>query len=326
MPDRTSQNLQDEQAPSPSVTIPPEEVEAELQRLLSSPAFRNAPRHCRFLKFAVRKALDGEGQTVKEYLIGLEVFDRPANYDPASDQIVRAEARRLRSRLADYYRQPGKLDPIHIDLPKGTYVPVFYRNGAEPSAQEGPSEIDLVAPIVPAKQEVIVRRGSGSRRRWLVAAVIAVVAAVMGGVYWKIWYKTPAKFTDKDTVVLADFANSTADAVFDDTLKTALSVALNQSPFLSVLPENKVAATLQLMDRPASSVLTREVTRELCQRAGAKAYIAGSIAILGDEYVLGLKAINCQNGDLLAEEQVTAASKEKVLDALGGPQANCVGS
>jgi tetratricopeptide (TPR) repeat protein len=92
---------------------------------------------------------------------------------------------------------------------------------------------------------------------------------------------------------------------------------LNQSPFLNVLSENKVAATLKLMSRPAGTKLTPEVARELCQRAGSKAYLAGSIASLGSQYVLGLKAVNCQSGDPLAEQQVTAASKEKVLDALG---------
>ncbi|MGB5154393.1 MAG: hypothetical protein WBN74_12170, partial [Candidatus Sulfotelmatobacter sp.] len=111
--------------------------------------------------------------------------------------------------------------------------------------------------------------------------------------------------------------NSTGDAIFDDTLKTALTVSLQQSPFLSVLPDSTVAKTLQLMTRPPSTKLTPEVTRELCQRAGSKAYIAGSIGSLGSEYVLGLKVINCESGDTLAEEQVTAASKEKVLDALG---------
>ena len=125
------------------------------------------------------------------------------------------------------------------------------------------------------------------------------------------------QLTDKDTIVLADFTNTTGDAVFDDTLKTALSVSLRQSPFLNVLPDSEVAKTLQLMTRPASTKLTPEVARELCQRAGSKAYLAGSIGSLGSEYVLGLKAVNCQSGDTLAEEQVTAASKEKVLDALG---------
>ena len=99
--------------------------------------------------------------------------------------------------------------------------------------------------------------------------------------------------------------------------KTALSVSLRQSPFLNVLSDGEVAKTLQLMTRPASTKLTPEVARELCLRAGSKAYIAGTIGSLGSEYVLGLKAVNCQSGDTLAQEQVTAAAKEKVLDALG---------
>ncbi|MGA9075906.1 MAG: tetratricopeptide repeat protein, partial [Candidatus Sulfotelmatobacter sp.] len=100
-------------------------------------------------------------------------------------------------------------------------------------------------------------------------------------------------------------------------LKTALNLSLRQSPFLNVLSDSAVAKTLQEMTRPASTKLTSEVTREVCQRAQSKAYITGSIATLGSEYVLGLKAVNCQSGDTLAQEQVTAASKEKVLDALG---------
>ena len=151
---------------------------------------------------------------------------------------------------------------------------------------------------------------------WRIAVPVLLVALlVAGGFYYRSHQAKP--LTDKDTIVLADFANSTGDAVFDGTLKQGLSVALNQSPFLNVLPENKVAATLQMMSRPAGTKLTPEVTSELCQRADSKAYIAGSIANLGSQYVLGLKAVNCQSGDPLAEGQMTAASKEKVLDALG---------
>jgi eukaryotic-like serine/threonine-protein kinase len=104
----------------------------------------------------------------------------------------------------------------------------------------------------------------------------------------------------------------------DDTLKTALNICLQQSPFLSVISDQQVAETLQQMTRPADTKLTPAVTRELCQRAGSKAYIAGTIGSLGSEYVLGLKAVNCQSGETLVQEQVTAAAKEKVLDALGG--------
>ncbi len=159
------------------------------------------------------------------------------------------------------------------------------------------------------------------RKFWKVlvpAAVVLVAVVIAGTFYFRSHTTKPATaLTEKDTIVLADFANSTGDAVFDDTLKTALSVALNQSPFLNVLSENKVATTLKMMSRPTGTKLTPEVTRELCQRAGSKAYIAGSIASLGSQYVLGLKAVNCQSGDPLAEQQVTAASKEKVLDTLG---------
>src|SRR6202042_3815970 len=147
-----------------------------------------------------------------------------------------------------------------------------------------------------------------------VAVLVAVLFAV--GFYYRSRHNKP--LTDKDTVVLADFSNSTGDAIFDDTLKTALSVALNQSPFLNVLSDNKVADTLQQMTRPPGTKLTPELARELCQRASSKVYIAGSIGSLGSEYVLGLKAVNCQTGDTLAQQQVTASAKEKVLDVLGG--------
>ena len=154
-------------------------------------------------------------------------------------------------------------------------------------------------------------------RLWKIAVPALLVALLVGGgLYYRSRHQT-SRLTDKDTIVLADFNNSTGDAVFDDTLKTALHVSLRQSPFLNVLSDSDVAKTLQQMTRSASTKLTPEVTHELCQRAASKAYIAGSIASLGSQYVLGLKAVNCQSGDPLAEEQVTAASKEKVLDALG---------
>ena len=159
-------------------------------------------------------------------------------------------------------------------------------------------------------------RRFGRLRLPVLLVALLVVFLVAGGLYYRS-HQQSKRLTEKDTIVLADFANSTGDAVFDDTLKTALSVSLRQSPFLNVLSDSEVAKTLQQMTRPASTKLTPEVARELCQRAGSKAYIAGSIGSLGSEYVLGLKAVNCQNGDTLAQEQVTAASKEKVLDALG---------
>jgi DNA-binding winged helix-turn-helix (wHTH) protein len=151
---------------------------------------------------------------------------------------------------------------------------------------------------------------------WKTAVPVLLVALlVAGGLYYRS--RQSKRLTEKDNIVLADFANSTGDAIFDDTLKTALNISLRQSPFLNVLSDSEVAKTLRLMMRPAGSKLTTEVTRELCQRAGSKAYLAGSIGSLGSEYVLGLKAVNCQSGDTLAEQQVATTSKEKVLDVLG---------
>jgi eukaryotic-like serine/threonine-protein kinase len=155
-------------------------------------------------------------------------------------------------------------------------------------------------------------------RAKLVSGVVALILAVLivaGGLYYRSHHVKP--LTDKDTVVLADFSNSTGDPVFDDTLKTALSIALNQSPFLNVLSENKVAATLKLMTRPPQTALSPDVAREVCQRSGSKAYIAGAIGSLGSEYVLGLRAVDCQSGDTLSQSQVTVVSKEKVLNELG---------
>jgi len=151
---------------------------------------------------------------------------------------------------------------------------------------------------------------------WQIAIPLLLIASVVGG---GLYYRSRQgkRLTEKDTIVLADFVNRTGDAIFDDTLKTALNISLRQSPFLNVLPDSQVAKTLQLMTRPAGTKLAPEVARELCQRSGSKAYLAGAIGSLGSQYVLGLKAVNCQSGDTLAEEQVTATAKEKVLDVLG---------
>jgi tetratricopeptide (TPR) repeat protein len=151
------------------------------------------------------------------------------------------------------------------------------------------------------------------------AAVVLIAALVGGGLYYRSHRTKP--LTDKDTIVVGDFDNKTGDIVFDDTLKTALTVSLNQSPFLNVLSDRRVGETLRLMTLPSGAKLTPDVARELCIRAGSKVYIGGSIANLGNEYVLGLNAVNCQSGETLAQEQVIANGKEKVLNALGNAAA-----
>jgi Tfp pilus assembly protein PilF len=202
-------------------------------------------------------------------------------------------------------------------------------SGSEASAQESAPQ-GAIAPHAPASTHTpaVAAPSSGGavkpadasvtnkRNLWKIAvSVVVLLALIAGGLYYRSHHAK--RLTDKDTIVLADFANSTRDAIFDDTLKTALRVSLRQSPLLNVLDDDKVAETLQQMTRPADTKLTPDIARELCQRAGSKAYIDGAIASLGSKYVLELKAVNCQSGSTLADEQATAESKEKVLGTLG---------
>src|SRR5262249_39359218 len=123
--------------------------------------------------------------------------------------------------------------------------------------------------------------------------------------------------TDKDTILLADFVNTTGDAVFDGTLKQGLAVQLEQSPYLNIFPEERARETLRLMQRPRDEKITREVGREICQRSGIKALLIGTIASLGRNYVITLEAVNSQSGEPIARQQTEAEGKEQVLKALG---------
>jgi serine/threonine protein kinase/tetratricopeptide (TPR) repeat protein len=145
------------------------------------------------------------------------------------------------------------------------------------------------------------------------ACLVAVLLA--GGLYYRS-HQRSTRLTEKDTIVLADFDNKTGDAVFDDALKRALAVELGQSPFLSVLSDRKVSETLRLMGRAANERITVDVGRELCQRAGSKAVLGGTISSLGSHYLIDLNAVACGTGDTLAKEQSEATSKEEVLKAL----------
>ncbi len=147
-----------------------------------------------------------------------------------------------------------------------------------------------------------------------VAGMVLLAVVSIGG--WLIFAHKAHPLSATDAIVLADFANTTGDPVFDDTLRQGLSVQLEQSPFLDLVSERKVNETLKLMGRPAGDRLTPEVTREVCQRTRSRAMLTGSIVGLGSQYVIGLKAANCNTGDVLAEAQEQAARKEAVLKAL----------
>jgi len=237
--------------------------------------------------------------------------DRNLRYQNAAD--MRTDLQRLkRDTETGRVRAAGSGSVAAVEE-SGTHAAV--------AAAPIPASVSSNARLATPSSSSVVKAAEGpvadTRNLWKIAVPsgVVLVALIAGGLYYRFHRLKP--LTDKDTVVLADFDNKTGDPLFEDTLMTALRVALNQSPFLNVLAENKVAATLKLMTRQPDIKLTPDVARELCQRTGSKAYIAGSIANLGSQYVLGLKVVNCLSGDVLAQEQATAASKEKVLDALG---------
>jgi serine/threonine protein kinase/tetratricopeptide (TPR) repeat protein len=145
-------------------------------------------------------------------------------------------------------------------------------------------------------------------------ALVVLVALIAGGLYFRS--RQAAKLTERDSILLADFVNTTGDAVFDGTLKQALAVQLEQSPYLNILPESRIREALKFMGRSGDERLSRDVAREICLREGVKAMMVGSISSLGSHYVITLEAVNAQNGDSLAREQVEAESKEQVLRAL----------
>src|SRR5580692_4566537 len=233
--------------------------------------------------------------------------DRSLRYQHASD--MKSELQRLK-RDTDSGRSAS--------VSSGT-AGVAQNAGSQVTPQ--PSASSRSAPAVPSSSTTVKAAEApitGSKKPWKIlvpAAVIVVAALAAVGLYFR--WRHAAPLTEKDTIVLADFTNTTGDPVFDDTLKQALAVDLGQSPFLNILSEDKVSQTLREMTRPANERLTRDLAREVCQRAGSKAYLAGSIAALGTQYVIGLEALNCASGDVLAREQVTAAGKEQVLPALG---------
>jgi eukaryotic-like serine/threonine-protein kinase len=169
---------------------------------------------------------------------------------------------------------------------------------------------------LPAATSGAVAQGEpqGIRRGVIVTTGIAVVALALGSYFY--FHEAP-KLTDKDTIVIADFTNKTGDSVFDDTLRQGLSVQLEQSPFLSLVSDQRIQQTLRLMGQPADTRLTPEISREVCQRTGSKAVVDGSIAQIGTQYSLILRAVNCSNGESLTSAETQVSDKSRILDALG---------
>ncbi len=233
--------------------------------------------------------------------------------------------RELRYQVAAEMRADLKRLKREIESSR-TGVPAAVENSGQPAtgtpAASSAASSGKQQPAVSSAQTSAVAQSTGARWKILVPVGVVVVAALIaGGLYWRSRSAAPvrniAPLTEKDSVVLADFTNSTGDPVFDDALKQALAVQLGQSPFLNILSERRVEETLRLMGRPTTERITTEVARELCIRTGSKAIVRGSISNLGGQYVIGLNTVGCSNGDTLATEQEQAAAKQDILKALG---------
>ena len=240
--------------------------------------------------------------------------DRELRYQHAAD--VRADLKRLK-RETETGRTVATTSgavPVAQDATSQSGP----ASGAAPlAATRTSSSSSPAAPSASASSAAVTEAPVAPRKRWkiLVPALSLLVAAAIGtGLYFRSRNATP--LTEKDTIVLTDFANATGDPVFDEALKQALAVNLGQSPFLNVLSDRKVSDTLRLMGRSPSERVTPEIARELCLRTGSKAILAGSISNLGSQYVIGLEAVSCGSGDTLAKEQADAPTKESVLQAL----------
>jgi serine/threonine protein kinase/Flp pilus assembly protein TadD len=241
--------------------------------------------------------------------------DRNLRYQSAAD--IRADLQRLK-RDTDSGRA--------IAQSSGS-VPVAQESHAQ-AAVNIPSGVSLRPAPVPAPAQAVAASSTPasamaapkSSKPLILALVVILVLLIAGGLYFRS--RQSAKLTEKDSVLLTDFVNTTGDAVFDGTLKQALAVQLEQSPYLNIFPESGIQEALKFMGRPAGERVTKDVAHEICLREGVKAMLVGSISSLGSHYVITLEAVNAQTGDSLDREQIEAESKEQVLKSLDKAASN----
>jgi eukaryotic-like serine/threonine-protein kinase len=180
----------------------------------------------------------------------------------------------------------------------------------QPSAAPASGQTSAGVPALPS-----------GRKRWpWIAATVVIVAAIAGGIF--LYSHRVRALTTKDSILLSDFVNTTGDPVFDGTLRQALAVQLEQSPYLNIFPQERVRDTLRYMGHSPDERVTPDLARQVCQREGVKAVLNGSISAVGTQYVVGVEAVNCLTGDNLAREQIPVDKKEQVLGAVGKVASN----
>ncbi len=237
---------------------------------------------------------------------GINIAQRVMDCGDAGHILISEEVAKLLGQLTTW---SGSLHDLgEVEVKHGVHIHIYNLYTSDAGNPSVPSKLVAARAFAAA----------ATRKRRVTAGVIAaglILALALGA--WSYRQRRAHALTATDTVLLADFENNTSDPAFEDTLKQALSIKLKESPFLSLLSDNKVNETLAAMTRPADTRLTKSVAREVCERAGGKAYISGAITSVGSLYVISLDAVDCLDGDSLAQEFVQVPSKEKVIDALG---------
>ena len=242
---------------------------------------------------SLSKDPDGRYQTAKGLLIDLRNLKRKLELDAEMGRAVPPELRALAGETGDAAHTSPQTLPY------------------------GGAATDTAAHAHATSSAEYIVTGIRRHKRAAVAAAVLLAAAVTALLFFFLPGRRAQALTERDTILLSDFVNTTGDAVFDGTLKQALAVHLGQSPFLNIYPDERVREALRFMGRAADERLTRDVAREICQRQGLKALLAGSISNLGSHYVVTLEAVNARTGEAIAREQAEAESKEQVLASLG---------
>ena len=233
--------------------------------------------------------------------------DRDLRYQHASD--LRSDLKRLK-RDSDTGRTASQASVEEESSAKAAAA----GRGASPS-KGSEARAAVEAPSAPERTHAEpVQRGASVPWKKIVPAAAVLACLVAGGLYWRS--RQSGKLGEKDTIVLADFTNTTGDAVFDGTLRQGLAVQLEQSPYLSLISDERIQQTLRMMGQSADARLTPDISREVCERTASAASLNGSIAQIGSQYTIILKAVNCANGESLASTEAEAADKSHVLDAL----------
>ncbi len=238
--------------------------------------------------------------------------DRELRYQHAAD--IRTDLKRLK-RETESGRASAATMVEEEEAPAAVVLPESRQSSRQSSGQSSAQSSAKIRAVSSGQAAATGRAASGRWKVLVPVALVLIALVAAGGLYYRS-HKTQA-LTEKDSILLSDFTNTTGDPVFDSTLKKALAVSLGQSPYLNVVPDSKVQQTLKLMGKPPDTRLTSDISREICERAHVKAMLTGAIAPLGSAYVITLEAVNAATGDSLAQVQEQAASKEQVLNALG---------